>query len=539
MSVPTPEKRPRLFKRIWSSRAGGKFRRNRIAVFALVAIFLYALLGIWIFSMEMIHKVGTGLEAWSLRERPVLGMLLPEATLDRVGPPNLRGFGLESDELRTKVQLTFFLSAFDNAIRGLDQMDDESKADLVTALSANSLGERRIADLPLEELMRIRNEAADAFDVSDSLVRRANAINGLNNLAEEVIEAFDTGVVTSDDEDVREGAALAMESLSYALEEIPDVDGLDHDLPEALNPEAVFDASDAIYAGDAEQLADTGIGRESMAALRAWVADDTVKLSGISGESLVPVQARVDELWPQPTGIEGLVYKFKTLLGTDRQGRSIMIRALYSAKVALQVGLITSLIAVIFGSFLGAAAAYFGGWVDHAVIWLYSVFSSIPNLVLLVVIAFMFTGMQRVENTLIPLYASFCMTFWIGPCRVIRGEVMKIKELEYVQAATALGLSRMTILRRHVVPNAAHLMFINFSLLFIGAIKGEVILTYLGLGVKNGASWGIMISQAGPEVINGFFWQIGSATFFMFVLVLAFNLFTDALQDALDPRHVD
>lgn len=114
---------------------------------------------------------------------------------------------------------------------------------------------------------------------------------------------------------------------------------------------------------------------------------------------------------------------------------------------------------------------------------------------------------------------------------------MKLKELEYVQAATTVGFSGMYILVRHVLPNTAHLMLINFSLLLIGAIKSEVILSFLGLGVKSGASWGIMISDSKPEVINGFFWQIGTATAFMFVLVLAFNILSDALQDVFDPKH--
>ena len=122
---------------------------------------------------------------------------------------------------------------------------------------------------------------------------------------------------------------------------------------------------------------------------------------------------------------------------------------------------------------------------------------------------------------------------------MIRGEVLKLRELEYVQAATAIGFGRMRVLLRHILPNTAHLMFINFSLLFIGAVKSEVILSFLNLGVKKGSSWGIMISQSRQEVINGFFWQIGGATFFMFGLVLAFNIFTDALQDAFDPKHVE
>ena len=209
---------------------------------------------------------------------------------------------------------------------------------------------------------------------------------------------------------------------------------------------------------------------------------------------------------------------------------------MYSIKVALQVGLVTALISVVIGSFLGAAAGWFGGVVDHLVIWLYTTFSSIPNLVLLVLLAYMFGG-TRFEGTLFPLYVSFGATFWVGPCRVIRGETLKLRELEYVQAATAIGFSRLYILFHHILPNASHLVLINFSLLFIGAVKSEVILSFLGLGVKEGPSWGIMISQAGSEVVNGFFWQIGTATAFMFGLVLAFNIVSDALQDAFDPKH--
>jgi peptide/nickel transport system permease protein len=201
------------------------------------------------------------------------------------------------------------------------------------------------------------------------------------------------------------------------------------------------------------------------------------------------------------------------------------------------VGLVAALVSVVLGGLLGAAAAFFGGWVDLFVIWLYSTFASIPYLVLLAVLAYAFTG-TRWEGTLWPLYASFSITFWIGPCRVVRGEVLKLRELEYVQAATAVGFGRLYILLRHVIPNTTHLLLINFSLLFIAAIKSEVILSFLGLGVKRGPSWGIMISQASSEVVRGFFWQIGAATVFMFGLVLAFNVLTDALQDAFDPRHV-
>lgn len=272
--------------------------------------------------------------------------------------------------------------------------------------------------------------------------------------------------------------------------------------------------------------------------------DETLILEleeGPDAPGLAPAFIQLDKLVAQlfapRTPAESRKESLYLLLGTDAQGRSILLRSLYSIRVAIQIGFVTALISVIFGSLLGAAAAFYGSWVDMIVIWLYSTGSSVPNLVLLAVLAFMFTG-TALEQTLIPVYAAFCLTFWIGPCRVVRGEVLKLKELEYVQAATAIGFGKFYILLKHVIPNTTHLLFINFSLLFIGAIKSEVILSFLGLGVKDGPSWGIMISQSSAEVTNGFYWQIGAATAFMFGLVLAFNILTDALQDAFDPKHV-
>jgi len=252
---------------------------------------------------------------------------------------------------------------------------------------------------------------------------------------------------------------------------------------------------------------------------------------------LAELEALAGKLWQPLEGRDAFTQRLNVLVGTDRQGRSILLRAIYAIKIALQIGVIVGVSAVLFGTILGAAAAFYGGWVDLVVQWLYSTLSSVPYLVLLSVLVFMFQG-SAVEQSLVPLYAAFGLTFWIGPCRVVRGEVLKIKQLDYVQAATALGQRRWKILLKHVVPNVSHLMLVQFSLLFISAIKSEVLLTFLGLGVKNEPSWGIMISQAKQEVVNGFFWQIGAATVAMFLLVLAFNIFTDALQDALDPKHI-
>jgi len=252
-------------------------------------------------------------------------------------------------------------------------------------------------------------------------------------------------------------------------------------------------------------------------------------------------ESKTAELVAPLSGSDRLWQNAALFLGTDAQGRSIFFRAIYSIKVAIQIGIVTALISVLIGAVLGSAAGYFGGWVDHLVVWLYTTFSSIPNLVLLVVIAYAFTASESdAKDTLLPVYLAFCATFWIGTCRVVRGETMKLKQLEYVQAAKTAGFGSMRVLFRHILPNTSHLMLINFSLLLIGAIKSEVILSFLGLGVQSQPSWGIMIRDAGAngDVMSGFFWQIGTATAFMFVLVLAFNILSDALQDAFDPKHL-
>ena len=254
---------------------------------------------------------------------------------------------------------------------------------------------------------------------------------------------------------------------------------------------------------------------------------------------LAELEAAESQLKAPLSPWEQFVHNASVCLGTDSQGRSIFFRGIYSIKIAIQIGLVTALFSVALGAFLGAAAGYFGGWVDHVVVWIYTTFSSIPNLVLLVVLAYAFTN-SAAKDTLLPVYIAFGATFWIGTCRVIRGETLKLKEMEYVHAAQTAGFGPIHILLRYIIPNTAHLMLINFSLLLIAAIKSEVILSYLGFGVKNQPSWGIMIRDAGNngDVVGGFFWEIGFATALMFVLVLAFNILSDALQDAFDPKHV-
>lgn len=217
-------------------------------------------------------------------------------------------------------------------------------------------------------------------------------------------------------------------------------------------------------------------------------------------------------------------------LGTDIFGRDVLTKVIHGTQVAMSVGLISSLIAIPIGVALGAVAGYFGGWIDEIVVWFYTTFSSIPNIMLLMSIAFI------LGKGITSVYIALGVTSWVGLCRLIRGEVMKHKDREYVQAAGAIGSGHMRKLFKHILPNVSHIVIINTSLQFQVAIKSEVILSYLGIGVTGQPSWGTMIDDAKLELARGVWWQLGGATIAMFFVVLAFNILGDALRDALDPK---
>jgi ABC-type dipeptide/oligopeptide/nickel transport system permease subunit len=192
--------------------------------------------------------------------------------------------------------------------------------------------------------------------------------------------------------------------------------------------------------------------------------------------------------------------------------------------------LISSLIATPVGVLLGATAGYFGGWVDDLIVWIITTVSSVPSILLLIAISyFMGKGIYAV-------YVSIGLTAWVGLARVMRGEFMKHKNRDYVLAAKSLGVGHTGRIFRHILPNVGHQVIISFSLQFQSAVKAEVILSYLGLGVQGQPSWGIMIDDAKLELSRGVWWQLGAAATAMFFLVLALNIFGDALRDALDPK---
>jgi peptide/nickel transport system permease protein len=188
-------------------------------------------------------------------------------------------------------------------------------------------------------------------------------------------------------------------------------------------------------------------------------------------------------------------------------------------------------IAAFFAIIFGLLAGFYGGWVDDVIQYIYQVLSSIPGILLLIAM------LMVMERGLWQLCVALGVTSWVGLCRLMRGETLKVKNMEYVEAARMLGASDFRLLFRHILPNVTYLVIIEMTLDFSALVMSEAVLTYIGIGVEPGTgSWGRMIMMADRELPNSIWWNLAGASAFLFVLVLAFNLFADALRDALDPR---
>jgi peptide/nickel transport system permease protein len=219
--------------------------------------------------------------------------------------------------------------------------------------------------------------------------------------------------------------------------------------------------------------------------------------------------------------------------GTNIIGQDIFERSLYSTKTAFEIGLIVAVLSTIVGALLGAIAGFFSGtWIDAVILWVMGVLDSIPFYLFVAAVAFALQGNPWA------MHVAMVSTFWTTTGRLVRGEVIKLRNFEFVEASRAIGVPQITIIFRHIVPNTFHILLVQATIVFVAAIKSEVILSFLGLGVQDGVSWGLMISESTMEVLAGFFNNFIWASVFLFVLVMAFNMFSDALQDALDPKKV-
>ena len=217
--------------------------------------------------------------------------------------------------------------------------------------------------------------------------------------------------------------------------------------------------------------------------------------------------------------------------GADRLGRSVLDKAIKGAEVSIFVGLFAALLATVIGTILGALSGYIGGKVGDFLEWVYNVFTSIPDILLIFAFA---AVLGRGISTVILILG---LVGWTGMYRLVRAEYIKHHNREYVRAAEAIGASHLSRMFVHILPNVSHVVLVRMSLYVVGFIKAEVILSFLGLGVPvDQVSWGTMLSEAQAELVLGHWWQLAAATIFMATFVTAFSLFTDALRDALDPK---
>lgn len=237
--------------------------------------------------------------------------------------------------------------------------------------------------------------------------------------------------------------------------------------------------------------------------------------------------------------------------GTDRTGNSVLVQALKSVRTAFVIGTLATVATLPLAVGLGVAAGYFRGWVDEAIQYLYTVLSSIPNVLLIAACVLMVqvfidqhpelfeTGAERSDLKLLLLCLILGLTGWATLARLVRGETMKLRELEYVQAAQAFGVGHARIMRRHIVPNVVHLVLITTVLDFSALVLYEAVLSYVGVGVDPSmASFGGMINLARSEMSRDplVWWSFAAAFVFMVTLVLAANLLADGVRDAFDPR---
>ena len=239
------------------------------------------------------------------------------------------------------------------------------------------------------------------------------------------------------------------------------------------------------------------------------------------------------------------------VFGTDRTGNSVLVFALKSVRTALVIGGLTTLVVLPLALLLGVTAGYLRGWVDEVIQYIYTLLASIPDVLLIAASVLLLqvfidknqgvfeTSLERADARLFFLCLILGITSFTGLCRLVRGETLKLRELEYIQSARAFGVSTPRVLWRHIVPNLMHLVLINTVMQFSSFVLAEAVLSYVGVGVDpKTASFGVMINTARAELAATplVWWSLATAFGFMFLIVLSANLLSDAVRDAFDPR---
>lgn len=240
---------------------------------------------------------------------------------------------------------------------------------------------------------------------------------------------------------------------------------------------------------------------------------------------LIPdFQERVGGSYEPPT------LELAKIFGTDIFGRSVLYKIIVGTKTAVTISALVTCIAIPIGIFMGAISGYYGGKVDAIVVWCYSVIVSVPYILLIIAISYL------LGKGLVSISIAMGAVVWVTLCRLIRGEFIKHKDRDYVLASRLVGAKDGALIFRHILPNTMHLAIISASIMSLQAMMSEVVLTFLGVGIQNGASWGTMISDATGELVNGIWWPLAGVTLALFTIACALNIVGDALRDALDPK---
>lgn len=322
---------------------------------------------------------------------------------------------------------------------------------------------------------------------------------------------------------------------------------------------------DSEWAGDIAQTALTGVA----GGLGVWVLSALLVTLLVARGDALSFKPAWQKLWRGDTevpwhAILGTLLAFCALagatvalaadyhvLGTDKVGQDVLYQSLKSIRTGLVIGTLTTLVMLPFAIGLGIAAGYLGGWIDDVIQYVYTTLNSIPGVLLIAASVLMMqvyidghpelfpTAAQRADLRLLFLCIILGITSWTGLCRLLRGEALKLKELEYIQAAHAFGVRHHRIITRHILPNVMHIVLISVVMEFSGLVLAEAVLSYVGVGVDPSMnSFGTMINNARLEMARDpmVWWSLAAAFVFMVTLVLAANLFADAVRDAFDPR---
>jgi ABC-type dipeptide/oligopeptide/nickel transport system permease subunit len=240
----------------------------------------------------------------------------------------------------------------------------------------------------------------------------------------------------------------------------------------------------------------------------------------------------IGQTWSRVSGTPWESPGAEHFFGTNMLGQDVWERAVFSTRTAFNVGLLVAVFSTLLGAVLGALAGWYSQSIfDEMVLWLKGVLDSIPFYLFVAAVAFAMQGNPWA------MHIAMIATFWTTTGRLVRGEVMRLKNREFIEAARSIGLPVHKIVLRHLLPNTLPVILVQGSLTFVAAIKTEVILSFLGMGIQDGVSWGLMLAESTQEVLAGQFANFIAASGMLFLLLMGFNLLADAFQDAFDDRN--